>query len=346
VSVPAGSRGVFDGSGELVHVVRPDGVTFERDLTHQWSGPRAKKGELVVTKVRRLLTELTLKGANGNTTTLPRGVYEVVHDHATGEPVPVAYQQVKDGFLKWLKEPRTFLPDGAGGWAETQAGADAPTYQAWLASANQATAAARTLYRTASLLPKLRADPSAIKDLLHHGTGDDQMAAIYVAVLMAKDGVPLRWHQVSAWHEFADGKFVNMPAGEGKTWVYLVHAVRQALRSDVDAVHYITTRTQLANRDFKAWNEMLTPLGIKVHRMNHQKPPPEPAPGEPTIEVGITHDVAFTYLGEKRVPGQKTADDSIHAIVDEVDEALVYSKNLFILSNGVTRKAPPRSPGS
>ena len=338
--LPPGSKAVFYRDAP-VHVLRPDGTTFDRGLDGEWSGPRAREGELVVTKLRQWVTKLKLKNADGTTVTLERGEYEVVHDHASGEPAVVSYRQVKGGFGglgKRLAEPRTFLSSREGGWAETRSPVDSARYEARLASGNMASKAARTLYDIAGRDASL--STSVLKDMLHHGSEDDQMAAIYLAI-RDRTGVALRWTQVrAAWDEFGEGKFVNMDAGEGKTWVYLAYAAKQALRDEVDLVHYITTRTNLANRDFGTYADLLTPLGYKVHRMNHQDPPPEAAPGEATIHVGTMHDNAFTQLGGKLLSGQRRDGQTvIHAVVDEADEAF-RSRNLFVLSRGTAGRAP------
>ncbi len=43
VTLPKGSHGVFDGSGELVHVVLPGGVSYERGLDGRWGPPRCMR---------------------------------------------------------------------------------------------------------------------------------------------------------------------------------------------------------------------------------------------------------------------------------------------------------------
>ena len=59
---------------------------------------------------------------------------------------PVAYRQVRAGDGTRLVAPRVFLPDGEGGWTQTSLPVDGTTYEAWLASANQAQGAAQTLH--------------------------------------------------------------------------------------------------------------------------------------------------------------------------------------------------------
>ena len=198
---------------------------------------------------------------------------------------PVAYRQVRAGDGTRLAEPLVFLPDGEGGWTQTSSPVDGTTYEAWLASANQAQGAAQTLHDIAgrsgpAVLEAERLtnlDDAALKDLLG-GSPQDAAAVVYEWVRRS-EGVALRWTQVSASHALADGQVVNMAAGEGKSWLFLVDAVRQAVRGDVGAVHVITTRGNLADREFERYHKLLTPLGFDVHRMNSDNPPPSPGRG-------------------------------------------------------------------
>jgi len=336
VEVPAGSKSVFDGSGELRHVVLPGGVSYERGLDGVWSPPRERPGDLVVIKTGE---PVELRSGDGTTTIVLRPENEVVRDESTGSPV--AYRQVKAGDGSRLGQPRTFLPDGMGNWAQTRSPVDAATYEGWLASANKAHDAAQTLYdiaaRSGPGVPEqerlTNLDAGALRNLLQ-GTRDDAIAAIYEAVRRA-EGVALRWTQLSASHAFTEGKIVNMAAGEGKSWLFLVDAARQAVLPHVDSVHVITTRGNLADREFEHYHKLLTPLGFAVHRMNSDAPPP-PRDGRPTIYVGTSQDVGFTYLKTDLVPGQQDAGHLvIHAGVDEIDEAFVYSNTQYILSEGV-----------
>ena len=143
VPVPVGSRAVFDGSGRLQHVVLPDGTSYERNLSGEWSAARKRSGEVIVLKTGE---PVTLTSGDGTTVrTLPRESEQVL-DNGT----VVAYRQVKTDDGTRLREPAVFLPDGRGGWAQTESPVESATYEAWLASANQAHEAARTLYDIAA----------------------------------------------------------------------------------------------------------------------------------------------------------------------------------------------------
>ncbi|MDX6419836.1 MAG: hypothetical protein QOG28_4456, partial [Trebonia sp.] len=283
-----------------------------------------------------------MRSEDGKTAVVLGRENEVVRDGG----VPVAYRQVKAGDGRRLPEPRTFLRDGEG-WAETASPVDAASYEGWLASANKAHEAARTLFDIAT-----RSGPGvpgherltsisdeALRKLLG-GSPDDAAAAVYEAVRRS-EGVALRWTQMSASHAFTDGKVVNMAAGEGKSWLFLVDSARQAVRPGVDAVHVITTRGNLADREFAHYRQLLSPLGFDVHRMNSDTPPPPPAEGRPTIYVGTSQDVGFTNLKTGAVPGQKGSGHTvIDASIDEIDEAFVYSNTSYILSEGAGGAAP------
>jgi preprotein translocase subunit SecA len=136
------------------------------------------------------------------------------------------------------------------------------------------------------------------------------------------------------WSE-PEEQSVNMAAGEGKSWLFLVDAVLQAARPGVDAVQVITTRGNLADREYERYRELLSPLGIDVHRMNSHAPPPTPVAGRPTIYIGTSQDNGFTRLTTEKVPGQGDGIVRIDAAVDEMDEAFVHSNAQYILSEGV-----------
>ena len=276
VLVPAGSRGVFDGFGELRHVVLPDGVSYERDLSGAWSAGRERAGEVVVVKTGDLVR---LASAGGTAAVVLPPESEMVLDRGAA----VAYRQVRGGDGGRLAEPRVFLPDGRGGWARADSPVSTAAYEAWLASANQAHDAARTLHdiaaRSGPLVPEAERlaslDDAGLRGLLG-GSRDDAAAAVY-EWLRRTEGVALRWTQLSASHALAGGQVVNMAAGEGKSWLFLVDAVRQAVRAEVGAVQVITTRDNLASREFGRYQALLAPLGFDVHRMNSDSPPPPPA---------------------------------------------------------------------
>ncbi|HET6500313.1 MAG TPA: hypothetical protein VFG87_06060 [Amycolatopsis sp.] len=339
VDLPAESRAVVDGSGGLRHVVLPDGVSYDRGLNGRWSRGRDTGGDLIVSKLGTP-RPLEVVGPRGErSSVLLPAESEVVHDRIGGA---VSYRQLtgEDGMR--LSVPRTFVHDGRADWVELVSAPGAVEYEAWLAGANQAHEAARVLFDIAArsgpdVPERLRLTnlpESALRELLH-GSRDDAIAAIYETV-RRREGVALRWTQLSAATAFAEGKIVNMAAGEGKSWLFLVDAARQSVRPNVDAVHVITTRGNLADREFEHYHELLTPLGFDVHRMNPDQPPPGPRDGRPTIYIGTSQDVGFTLLKNDVIPGQKASGHAvkIDAGVDEIDEAMVYSNTQYILSEG------------
>src|SRR5712691_6359528 len=195
VEVLAGSRAVLDGSGQLRHVVLPDGVSYERGLDGAWSPPREHPGEVIVVKTGEPVT-LT-SGGKADAVTLPPESERVL-DKGT----VVAYRQVRaDGGTR-LAEPRVFLPDGRGGWEQASSGADPASYEGWLASANKAHDAARTLFdiaaRSGPGVPAherlVNLSDGALRGLLH-GSREDVKAAVYEAA--RRSGVALRWTQMA-----------------------------------------------------------------------------------------------------------------------------------------------------
>ena len=138
--MPTDSRAVLDGSGELRYVVLPDGISYERGLTGAWSVGRQHPGQVIVVKTSEVVR---LRSADGKIAVhLPRESEQVL-DNGT----PVAYRQFVRG------EPRVFLPDGDG-WKQAEVPVDPVRFEAWLASAEPAREAARTLYDIAD-----RSDP-------------------------------------------------------------------------------------------------------------------------------------------------------------------------------------------
>ena len=296
VEVSAGSTGVFDGSGQLAYLRLPDGVSYERDLAGVWSAGRAGSGEVVVVKTS---DPVTLTSSDGTAAVELPPESEKVLDQGT----PVAYRQVRASDGTRLAEPRVFLPDSRGGWAQTSSPVDGTTYEAWLASANQAPGAARTLHDIAArsgpqVLEAERLtnlDDAALKDLLG-GSRDDTVAGVYEWVRRSR-GVALRWTQLAGSHALAGGDVVNMAAGEGKSWLFLVDAARQAAGPGGRPVQVITTRGNLADREFESYTAVLGPLGFDVHRMNSGRAAARPpVAGRPAVYVGTSQDVGFTWL--------------------------------------------------
>ena len=328
VDVPAGSKAVFDGTGELKLVVTPDGVSHDRGLDGRWSRPRAEPGEIRLEKLR---DGVRLALAGGKTAVLQPGG-EVVRDQVTGDPVAYRGKVTVDGVELGS---HTFVKAEADGWTQTRSAVRAVEFEAWLAGANGAHEVARLLYDVAARSDLGAISDTALRDMLLRGMPDDAMAAIYEAVYRAK-GVNLRWTQIAAADAFGEGKFVQMAAGEGKSWVYFVDAVRAAARDGGQAVQVITTRANLADREFDRFSTHLEPFGFQVVRMNPDQAV-APVPGTPTIYVGTHQDVGFGELKGNTIPGKI-------ASIDEVDEALRYgnANATLILSEGVRAPASPQ----
>ena len=200
-----------------------------------------------------------------------------------------------------------------------------------------------------------------MEDMMHRGGEDDQRAAVYE--ILHRDGVladgeahtgkQLRWTQIRAVAGLLNDArttsgsivdnvkarvriFLNMRAGEGKSLVYYAYAALKALRisrAGDDAVKYITTRDPLADRDFAEMKQLFEPYGFDIHRMNDNGDVPAPKAGRPTIYVGTVDNVLYSALKEKPIPGR-------HAVIDESDEALVYKNGYYMLTEGMTLKAP------
>ncbi|MEU4642884.1 hypothetical protein [Micromonospora sp. NPDC023814] len=331
VDVPPGSRAVFDGAGELRLVIRPDGLSFDRDLVGAWSA-RTERGEITVSRLT-MPEQLTL--ADGRTITLRSG--DQVRHEITNEVVAYRVGRGADAVdgLGPQGSGNTFLRMGDGRWSV--ADIRLPEFQGWLAAANKAPQAARELFAIAErygprVAPGRRLnelDDVAIGGLLRSDQGDDVTAAVY-EVIRRHTGMEMRWTQADAVDGLTTIAVVNMAAGEGKSLAYHAAVGRLAFRGE--AVQYISTRDNLAARDAQALRGMYEPYGAKIHRMNEEGNVPTPVPGEPTIYVGTHNDIGFSYLGDKPIPGRT-------AVMDEIDEALVFDDTLFQHSTGVGNPA-------
>ncbi|WP_152521491.1 hypothetical protein, partial [Amycolatopsis decaplanina] len=349
VVVPKGARAVFDAGGEARFVELGEGISVDRGLDGQWSPPRSRAGEVRAQKMTEaeVLEAGVMTLADGSRVMLPPESERVIDHHGGAEKV-VAYRQLKDAEGNWLSKPRVFVPDGDGGWVQHTT--DAVAYEGWLASANKASEAARTLWdiaaRSGPEVPRHRRltelSEAELKELYGRGPEADAFAAVFELIRRNK-GIALRWTQVSAVHTFGEGRVVNMAAGEGKSWLFFAHAAVNAMRPGVDGVQVTTTRGILADRELPVYVDLLQRLGVDVHRLNQDDPPPGPREGRPTVYLGTAEDVGFTYLRHDTLPGQQAKDDPVLLTVsiDEIDEALVYSNAQYILSEGVQGVASP-----
>lgn len=365
--VPAGSEGVFDASGELRLVTTPDGgASFDRFLDGGWQR-REQPGELITVKLSKpfphgvdgvLGSEMVLdKGLRGDGDRIAEALgpdnghllSRLAGDGlSTAKPVAIrTFLRGADGRV----HTETVVPDGDGGWRRPTSPSDLASFEAGLAAANKVPGAARRLYDIAARPGLQGLHPDELRDMLLHGSDADRDAASYAAVVRGTGKAP-RGTQMAGYDAFGDDMVLNMSAGEGKSLVYLMDTVRRAALAGVDAVHVITTRDNLADREAAIYREVLEPLGYTVHRMNHTGPPPPVVKGEPTVYVGTGEDVGFTYLNTGRLDGRPVADGGrtaadgsdrlvIHANVDEVDEAVEYSNTTYILSEGPERAAAP-----
>ncbi|MEV6029498.1 hypothetical protein, partial [Streptomyces sp. NPDC052036] len=271
-----GSTALFDASGELRHVVLPDGVSFERGFDGLWGPPRRGTGEVISRKTDSE-TELILH--DGSIVVLGKE-NERITDTAADKVL--MYRQIKDGNGAWLRQPKIFLPHEEGGWVE-RAGLDTATYEGFLASANKAHEAAQKLFdigaRSAHGVPEHerldRVGEERLKELYWRGSQDDKIAALYEWVRRSRQGVSLRYTQLDAVIGLGRGEMVNMAAGEGKSWVFFVNAALQAAKDGVSASYLITPRDVLANREILNFKEMLGDWA-HVHRMNSDTLPPPP----------------------------------------------------------------------
>ncbi|MGY5207825.1 MFS transporter, partial [Nocardia gipuzkoensis] len=169
---------------------------------------------------------------------------------------------------------------------------------------------------------------ATLAEMLRSEDPADATAAVIEVIRRGEDKI-LRWTQVAAVTAMRRVP-VNMDAGEGKSLVFLAHAIREAIEHG--AVQVITTRDNLANREVARYVTVLAEYGIDVVRMNPDHAPRPPEPGRPTIYIGTQQDVGFAALRDNWVPGRSAA-------IDEIDEALIHADTQYILSDGADQLA-------
>src|SRR5260370_23255112 len=156
-------------------------------------------------------------------------------------------------------------------------------------------------------------------------------------------GLAARWTQVKAINSLKAGAVVDQKTGEGKTLGFM-GAAGVLAGGDATAVHYFTSHDHLAETAFKEFSAVLGRLGVRVHRMDHNNPPPAVVAGEPTIYVGTRQDGAFHYLKSKGLLfGQQHKGDGavFDVLVDEFDKIFAYDQSgWYYISEGERGLAP------
>ncbi len=356
LAVPQGSNAVFDGSGEMRLVVLPDGTSYERGPNEEWSTARHKSGEIIASRIGE---PVHLELDDGQTVFLESGdefrdqvIDQPLAYHATVRTtthVDPSQRTLRTPVHRMLTlgsrqaparapDPRTFVRTTGGTWKEVKV--RPAEIQAWLASANKAYAEARALYDIARRYgpgtpegKRLdRMSRAQLGDLLLHGDTDDANAAVYELVNRVEHK-QMRWTQMEAVNALMDGVLVNMAAGEGKSLAYQAYAGRRVVRGDGHALQVLTTRDNLAAREFDIYEELYKPNGFDIVRMNEDGAVPAPVEGRKTIYVGTSNDIGFSWLKDRPIPGR-------HVVIDEIDEALIYANTTYIISEGADRPAP------
>ena len=169
------------------------------------------------------------------------------------------------------------------------------------------------------------------------GTPTEQRAALAAAIhdgTLAADGAGkwVRWTQYAAVTAMVDGQVVQMDPGEGKSFAAVMAAAQYATTTP-EGVHMVTSRRNLASRDYQFAATVLGDLGFRVVRVDPQQALLPPEDGRPTIYVGTVSDFAFSRLAGHRAPGKV-------AIIDEIDDVLIdQARRSYILATGVAERA-------
>ncbi|MEV4133748.1 DUF1707 domain-containing protein [Dactylosporangium sp. NPDC049742] len=313
VRLSEGALSVIDRNGQL-RLVTDDGHIYHRGLPREgklsetWSEHGAPS-DMVVESIEQ---GVSLKLADGSDLVITKG--DAIR-HVDG--TELTYRSHATGL--------TYVPDGNGRWVDARA--RPAEVDAWLAGAHHRFDTARIMHDIDAQADRMRGLPRPeLGRLARTGNAAERMAAVYELLHRADPKKYPRWTQVEAVNGFMNGRTVNMLAGEGKSMAYRFHAVVKAAEGEV--VHFLTSRDTLATREFREFEHLLRDLDFDLHRMNPEGDVPVARRGRPTVYVGTVDDAAFSYLRDKEIRGTL-------AIVDEIDEVLVYADSTFVISDGV-----------
>ena len=200
-----------------------------------------------------------------------------------------------------------------------------------------AEAIGKTAETASAALQGVASSPAERERMALSGTPTEQHAALAAAIHDATLGAEsagkwVRWTQYAAVTAMVDGKVVQMDPGEGKSFAAVMAAAQYATTTP-EGVHMVTSRRNLASRDYEFAATVLGDLGFRVVRVDPHQALAPPEDGRPTIYVGTVSDFAFSRLEGHRVPGKV-------AIIDEIDDVLIdQARRSYILATGVAERA-------
>ncbi|MEU4312193.1 hypothetical protein [Nocardia sp. NPDC024068] len=137
-------------------------------------------------------------------------------------------------------------------------------------------------------------------------------------------GMVVRHTQLEGALELAAGRPVEMLPGQGKTLMFMLHSMRQAVSEG--SVLLVTTADGLAHREFTEYRRVLEPFGIDVLRADQESGFGH-KPGRPAIVVATGETVGHLCNSGQEAPPRSVVIDEMDAVVDRGEKTFIRSEN-------------------
>ncbi|MEV0366344.1 hypothetical protein [Nocardia fusca] len=137
-------------------------------------------------------------------------------------------------------------------------------------------------------------------------------------------GMVLRPTQLEGVLELAAGRPVEMLPGQGKTLMFMLHSMRQAVSEG--SVLLVTTADGLAHREFTEYRRVLEPFGIDVLRADQESGFGH-KPGRPAIVVATGETVGHLCNSGQEAPPRSVVIDEMDAVVDRGEKTFIRSES-------------------
>ncbi|MFI1460369.1 zeta toxin family protein [Nocardia carnea] len=137
-------------------------------------------------------------------------------------------------------------------------------------------------------------------------------------------GMVVRHTQLEGALELAAGRPVEMLPGQGKTLMFMLHSMRQAVSEG--SVLLVTTADGLAHREFTAYRRVLEPFGIDVVRADQESGFGH-KPGRPSIVVATGETVGHLCNSGQQAPPRSVVIDEMDAVVDRGEKTFIRSES-------------------
>lgn len=128
--------------------------------------------------------------------------------------------------------------------------------------------------------------------------------------------------QLEGAFELAAGRPVQMLPGQGKTLMFMSHALNQAVTKG--SVLLVTTTDGLAHREVAEYRRVLEPYGIDVLRADQETGFGQVTPGRPAIVVATGETVGH-LSNAGHTPPRSVMIDEMDAVVDRGEKTFIRS---------------------